>query len=133
MAVKKPLPPLSETHLEIMNVIWDRKEATVAEVWAAVSARRPVARNTVLTLMTRLAAKGWLRHRPDGNTFRYAAAVPRQSAVGGMVSRLVDTAFAGSTENLVMALLDSRGVSSEEAARIRDRIAREGDERRVKS
>ena len=59
-------PPLSEAQLEIMNVVWDRGEATVAEVWKALAARRKVARNTVQTMIARLEERGWLKRRGDG-------------------------------------------------------------------
>ena len=119
-----PLPPLSEAQMEIMNVVWDRGEATVADVWKALSARRKVARNTVLTMITRLEEKGWLSRDAEGHAFRYRAAVPREATLGTMVRRLVDTAFGGSAEGLVMALLHGRGVSKEEARRIRKMIDR---------
>ena len=38
----KPLPPLSEAQMDIMGVVWDRGEVTVADVWKAVAARRKV-------------------------------------------------------------------------------------------
>ena len=118
--------PLSERQLEIMNVVWERGETTVADVWLALTRRGKIARNTVLTLMQRLEEKGWLRHRAEGNVFLYSATRAKESALGKMVSRLVDTAFQGSAEGLVMTLLDARGVSSQELARIRDMIDRAG-------
>lgn len=117
-------PPLSEAQLEIMNVVWDRGEATVADVWKAVAARRKVSRNTVLTMLTRLEEKGWLSCDEEGHAFRYRATVPREVTLGTMIGRLVDTAFGGSAEGLVMALLHGRGVSREEARRIRTMISR---------
>ncbi len=113
------LPALSEAQLEIMQVVWARGEATVTDVWATLSGRRAVARNTVLTLMDRLEKKGWLRRRAEGQTHYYSAASPRAATLGGVVRRLVDAAFAGSAEGLVLALLEGRGVSDEEARRIR--------------
>lgn len=117
-------PGLSGAQLEIMNEVWDRGPAgaTVAEVWAALAARRPVARNTVQTTLVRLEGKGWLTHQGDGAGFRYFARQPRDRALGRLVSRLVDTAFAGSADGLVMALLRGRGVSEAEADRIRAMI-----------
>ncbi len=53
-----PLSALSEAQMEIMNVVWDRGEATVADVWKVLAARRAVARSTVLTMLTRLEEKG---------------------------------------------------------------------------
>ena len=124
MLESEPLPPLSEAQLEIMNVVWDRGEVTVADVWKALAARRKLARNTVLTMLTRLEEKGWLRRDEAGHAFRYAAAVPREATLGTMIRRLVDTAFGGSAEGLVMALLHGRGVSKEEAKKIRSMIER---------
>lgn len=117
-----PLPPLSEGQLEIMNVVWDRGEATVAEVRAHLPAGRELARNTILTVMDRLVEKGWLLRDAGGHAHRYRAAVGREATLGGVVRRLVETAFGGSAEGLVMALLHGRGVSPAEAAKIRAMI-----------
>src|SRR2546423_525410 len=56
MAKRKPeaLPALSEAQLEIMQLVWERGEVTVTDVWSVLAQRRGVARNTVLTLMDRL-------------------------------------------------------------------------------
>ena len=113
--------------MEIMNVVWNRGEATVADVWKALVSRRKVARSTVLTMLMRLEEKGWLSCDEEGHAFRYRAAVPREATLGEMVRRLVDTAFGGSAEGLVMALLHDRGVSKEEAKRIKKMIDRAED------
>jgi BlaI family transcriptional regulator, penicillinase repressor len=124
MTDTSPLPPLSEAQMEIMNVVWNRGEATVADVWKALGSRRKLARSTVLTMLMRLQEKGWLCCDEEGHAFRYRAAVPREATLGEMVRRLVDTAFGGSAEGLVMALLHDRGVSKEEAKRIKKMIDR---------
>jgi BlaI family transcriptional regulator, penicillinase repressor len=116
---REKLPPLSEDQLAIMHVVWGGGEVTVTDVWNALSGRRAVARNTVLTLMDRLEKKGWLKRRIDGQTHYYTAAAPRAATLGQVVHRLVDAAFAGSAEALVLALLEGRGVTDEEARRIR--------------
>lgn len=116
---KTDQPPLTEAQLDIMDVIWELGEATVADVWRGVSARRPVARNTVLTMITRLEEKGWLRHRAVGNAFRYTALLSREAAQQGLLRRLLNTAFKGSAEGLVMALLEDRSLTRDESERIR--------------
>ena len=118
------LPPLSEAQMEIMNVVWDRGEATVADVWKVLSARRKVARSTVLTMLTRLEEKGWLSCDEDGHAFRYRAVLPREATLGTMIRRLVDTAFGGSAEGLVMALLARPRCLEEEARKIKKLIDR---------
>ena len=121
------LPALSEAQIEVMNVVWDRGEATVADVWKALATRRPVARNTVLTTMERLRERGWLHCDSGEHAFRYRAAAPREAVQGMMVRRLLDSAFQGSAEGLVMALLHDRGVSKGEAKRIKQMIDRAED------
>jgi predicted transcriptional regulator len=120
MAKRKPSPPLpSEAQWEVLNIIWDRGEASVGEVWQAFSAQRPLARNTVLTLVARLEEKGWLRRRAEGNLLRYRATVPRQTALRQVAQQLVDTAFRGSAEGLILTLLGHSDLSEGESDRIR--------------
>jgi BlaI family transcriptional regulator, penicillinase repressor len=116
------LPALSDAQLEIMHIVWGGGEVTVTDVWNVLAQRRQVSRNTVLTLMDRLEKKGWLNRRAEGQTHHYTAAVPRARTLGRVVQRLVDAAFAGSAEGLVLALLEGRGVTDAEARRIRQMI-----------
>ena len=116
---KTSRPPLSAAQLEIMNLVWDRGEVTVGEVHEILAGRKSVARNTVQTTLVRLEEKGWLTHRVVANAFRYTATAPRRKTLRQMVGELVDSAFGGSTEGLVMALLEERGVSKTEAQRLR--------------
>lgn len=119
---KKKLSPLSASQLEIMNIVWDRGEVTVGEVYELLATRRQIARNTIQTTLVRLEDKGWLTHRKVANAFRYSSTVPRKKTLGNMVEDLVDKAFDGSVEGLVMTLLEERGLSSAEADRIRKKI-----------
>lgn len=124
MAQIHRLPPLSDAQLEIMRVVWDRGEVAVGEVWDVLTQQRPIARNTVQTVISRLAQKGWLKHRKQGRAFLYRATAARDATVRGMVRRLVDTVFSGSAEGLVLAMLEGRSLSREEADRIRKLIDR---------
>ena len=114
--------PLSDAQREIMEIIWDRGEATVSEVREVILRNRDIARNTVQTVMVRLEEKGWLKHRTSGRTFVYAANIPRRSSLGAKVSQMVDRMFAGSADELMTALLEYRGLSADEANRIRAMI-----------
>jgi BlaI family transcriptional regulator, penicillinase repressor len=121
--------PLTPAQLQIMNLFWDHGELGVAQVWQHLSGRRAVARNTVQTMLTRLAERGWLRARVQANAFYYRAAHPRKSAQSGMIGELLDGAFGGSASGLVMSLLESRRISADEAARIREMIDRAKEEK----
>ena len=116
---QKTLPPLSPAQREIMEILWDRGELSAAEVRRSLSDRRKLARNTVRTMLERMEAKGWLKHRAEGRTFYYSPALPRTVGVGHRLLELVDTLCGGSAETLMTALLECRGLTKEEAKRIR--------------
>ena len=110
---------LSPAQSEIMEIIWEREEASASEVRRALSKTRKVARNTVRTLLERMEQKGWLTHREEGRTYLYAAAQPRRETIGQKVREIVETVCGGSAETLITALLDYRGLDRDELQRIR--------------
>lgn len=119
---KADTAPLTEVQREIMELIWERGEATVTEIWNALPNGRALARNTVQTTIVRLEEKGWLTHREQGQAFVYSAERPRKVSLGSRVSQMVDRLFAGSAEEMVTALIEYRGLSADEAERIRQMI-----------
>ncbi len=121
---KRELPPLSEGQLEIVNIVWDQGEVTVGDVWRALTKRRPVSRNTISTMITRLEEKGWLRQRVKAGSNFYTAAFPREKVLPRLVRRLVDAAFQGSAEGLVLAILEEGRLSPEEVGRIKAMLER---------
>lgn len=127
MAKRKHPTPLSKGQAEIMEIVWDGDEMSVTDVWREMNKNRDVARNTIQTVLLRLEEKGWLKHRVDGRRFMYSATHPRVAARTQMIRRLVDTVFDGSTDGLVMALLQERGITDESAKRIRQMIEEAGN------
>ena len=118
MSAKKDLAPLTTAQLEVMNVLWDQREGTVASVWQELRNKREIARNTVQTTLVRLEEKGYLRHRGQGNAFVYSPTCKRATVQGGLVRSLLDSAFEGSVSGLVMTLLNKERPSPEEVDRI---------------
>jgi predicted transcriptional regulator len=116
---KSELQPLSRAQMEIMQIVWDRGEVAVSEVWEILGQRREVARNTVQTLLLRMEEKGWLTHRVIGRTFFYAAVSPRGGVGKDLVRKLLQSLFRGSAEELAVALLENASLSKAEADRIR--------------
>ena len=127
---KRELPPLSEAQLEIVNIVWDKGEATVGDVWRTLTDRRPLSRNTVATVITRLEEKGWLRRRVKGGNRLYSVTHAREKALPRIVHRLVDAAFQGSAEGLVLALLEGGRLSAEEVERIKAMLEKAENELR---
>jgi BlaI family transcriptional regulator, penicillinase repressor len=128
MSVRRPdmpdMPELTPAQREIMEIIWERGELSASEVRRILSQTRPVARNTVRTLIERMEEKGWITHRPDGRTFLYSAAQQRNVRIGQKVREVIETVCGGSPEALVTALLDYRGLSPTELERIRQMLSK---------
>jgi BlaI family transcriptional regulator, penicillinase repressor len=118
------MPELTPAQREIMEIIWECGELSASEVRRILSQTRPVARNTVRTLIERMEEKGWIIHRPDGRTFLYSAAQQRNVRIGQKVREVIETVCGGSPEALVTALLDYRGLSPTELERIRQMLSK---------
>lgn len=118
--VQPDLAPLTRQQRAIMEVVWDLGEVTVNQVRERLG--RDLARNTVQTMLVRLEEKGWLKHREEGRAFLFSARVPRTTSLGAKVAQLVDQYFTGSPEEMVTALIEYRGLTPAEAARIRAMI-----------
>ena len=124
MSDASELPALSETQWEIMNVIWEREECSVADVWKLLNERRGISRNTVHTQIVRLEEKGWLTHSTGDGGFLYSPTVSREESQQSSVKRLIETVFDGSPEGLVLTLLNGGTLSKSEAERIRQLITK---------
>lgn len=122
MAKQKKPTGLTRAQLAVMDLIWESGEASVSDVWRELSKHRTIARNTVQTTLVRLEEKGFLKHRTVGNAFRYAATAPRKKTVKQMLRSLLNGAFQGSTEGLMMALLEEAPPSDDELKRIRKKL-----------
>lgn len=115
----RDLPALSDSQLQIMHVVWDKGEVTLADVWTELTKSKPVAKNTVQTLMSRMVEKGWLTYRQEGNSFVYWATQERAATHRHLVHRMIDVAFRGSTEGLLLSLFDGKELTPEQADRLR--------------
>lgn len=109
---------LTEQELEIMKVVWERKAATVREVYEALRERKTVAYTTVMTMMNILESKGHLVKRPEGRAFVYEPSQARTQVVSGMVQDFVDRVFDGVAQPLVLSLIKERKLSKKDLEEI---------------
>ena len=114
---KKP-GSLTEVELEIMHVVWELGDATVKQVHDVLSARRPVAYTTVMTMLGLLAKKGHLKKEETGKAFVYRPAHPKGRVVAKMLDDFVARVFHGSARPLVLALLKDRKISKRDLEEI---------------
>jgi predicted transcriptional regulator len=113
----KPLTPLE---LEIMDVIWDLKKATVRQVFEVFREHRKLAYTTVMTVMGTLEQKGHLRRSLKGRAYTYEPTRTRRAAISAQVQDFLDRVFDGSAKPLVLSLVQSKKLSKKEL----DEIAR---------
>jgi len=116
---------LTPHELDIMKLVWERKEATVRDVYEALRARRRIAYTSVLTMMNVLERKGHLKKRAEGRSFVYQAARPRGQVLRAMVREFVERVFGGATEPLLVHLLEDRKLTRRDLEALTRRI-REG-------
>jgi len=124
---RKKSPNLTEGELRLMDVVWEKGSATVAEITEALPRQLGLAYNTVLTTMRILEEKGYLTHTKsdEGRAFRYSPVVGRDEAGRHAVRYLVSRFFRNSPELLVLNLLEDEDLSAKELDRIRKLIAKE--------
>ena len=113
---------LGDLQLQIMTVLWEREEATVTEVHQGL-AGKDLAYTTVATMLRKMETRGLVRHRQEGRSFVYRAAVAAEAVSTGMASHLLDRLFAGSVADMVHHLLTTREVSREELGQLEKLIA----------
>jgi BlaI family transcriptional regulator, penicillinase repressor len=109
---------LTEQELEIMKVVWERKAATVRDVYEELRERKGVAYTTVMTMMNILETKGHLVKRPEGRAYVYEPSQAQTQVISGMVQEFVDRVFDGAARPLVLSLLQERKLSREDLEEI---------------
>lgn len=119
---RKPFPGLTDAELRIMEVLWERGPATVAQVVQALASEFNLAYSTVLTTLRILENKGHIRHDTDGRTFIYAPITGRDDARENAVAQLLRRFFQDSPELLVLSLTEGKKINPKELARLRKRI-----------
>lgn len=115
---------LGDLQLRIMKVLWERREATVAEVLDALDdSDASLAYTTIATMLRKMEVRGLVSHRAEGRSFIYSAKVEEGDVSRSMANHLVDRLFAGSLFEAVSHLLTTREVSKEELKQLEKLIS----------
>lgn len=121
---RKPSETLTEAELRIMQAVWQKGPGTVQQILDALTDSPNLAYNTVLTTVRILERKGYLEHSKDGRAHVYNALVEREQASRSEIRHLVSRFFQNSHEDLVLNILEDRGVAPEELKRLRKMLER---------
>jgi BlaI family transcriptional regulator, penicillinase repressor len=112
---------LGDRELDVMGVLWEIGDGTVAEVRDRIDA--DLAYTTVLTILRKLEAKGLVRHTVEGKAHRYIPRVAQKNARRTVLGRLIDKLFDGSPEQLLAHLVDDHNLSPAAVKRMRQQLA----------
>ncbi len=118
-------PRLSDLENTVMNIVWEHNEATAESVRTQIEATQPIKDSTVRTILRRLEAKGYVRHRTEGRTFVYSPTVASNNAAADAVRSIMDRFCNGSIESLLVGLVNREVVSPEKLQELAKRIAKE--------
>jgi predicted transcriptional regulator len=121
---------LTDAELRVMKVLWDKGSGTVQQVLDSITQRPALAYNSVLTTIRVLERKGYLKHSKDGRAHVFVPMVMEADASRTEIRHLVSRFFRDSHEDLVLNILEERGIDQDELDRLRKMLDRSDDFRR---
>jgi predicted transcriptional regulator len=111
---------LADREAQLMDALWDHGPSTVNEVQARLSDE--LAYTTVLTMLRKLEAKGYVGHEEEGRAHRYHALIERTAAQEGALKALVSRLFKGSSDALLLHLVSREKLSVKQVQRIEEQL-----------
>ena len=109
---------LSDSEWKLMNRLWDRAPMTITELTAAVREETGWSKNTVITMLSRLEAKGAVRHQEGGRAKRYSPTIPREDAALAETESFLSKVYGGSLGLMVSNLVESRALTEADIAEL---------------
>ena len=116
----KKMPRPTDSELAILQVLWKLGPSTVRQVYEALGSKG--AYTTVLTIMKIMTEKGLIKPDKSRTTFVYSVTAPAETVKRRLVSDLLDRAFAGAAQELVMQALETSAASKQDLQAIRKLI-----------
>jgi predicted transcriptional regulator len=124
MAGRKQLA-LTGRQFATLQVLWEHGPLTVRGLMEHLPRGDRQPYTTVLGLLQNMEKADLVTHEEEGQTYRYAAAVSREQATGDLLRDFVARFFRGSAEALVLGLVDTQELSSEELRAIERKLQAE--------
>lgn len=113
MFIIATMKQLTEKEEELMRKLWTKDEMTAREVLDMYPEPRPHF-NTIATVLRVLEQKGWVKHRPIGNTHLYRAAVSEEEMGRRSLKNIVSKFFNGSMAGMISSFMKNENLSKEE-------------------
>lgn len=110
---------LTDLQTDVVRLLWEQGELTVAQIWEQLSAERKLAQTTVATIIARLQRRGILTRRSLDRQFVYRPLISEADVQHAMVSALTERLFGGDVTALVGHLLFASDMTPGDFARVR--------------
>lgn len=115
---------LTKAELNVMNILWDKRQATVSEIIGEMSEPKP-AYTTVLTVMQVLTRKEVVQPERQGKAHVFRPLLSREEYIDGFLNETRDTVFKGSVRSFFSYFVKKERLSKEEVQQLLDEINRE--------
>jgi BlaI family penicillinase repressor len=109
----------TESELEILALLWELKEASVRQIHERLAVTKDTGYTTTLKTMQIMHAKGMLSRDEQNRSHIYRPDTNQKETQNSLLKNLVNTAFGGSAQNLVMQALGQDNPSKENLDEIR--------------
>ena len=113
-----------------MNRLWQSAPRTITELTAAVKDETGWSKNTVITMLGRLEAKGAVRHQEGGRARQYFPAVDRGAAARAETESFLSKVYGGSLGLMVSNLVETRALTAADIAELAAILERAGGDGR---
>ena len=117
-----PTTNVGKVQLQILQVLWERGEATAREITDSLCRTAPIAHSTVQTLLRKLETKGAVGHETRNRIFVFRPLSQESDITTTAARDLLTRVFGGSVYGLVSHLLQHENISSDELTRLRTLI-----------
>ena len=111
-----PAARLGKRERQIMNILYSRGQATVADVLEALP--DPPSYSSVRAMLRYLEDKGHVRHDVDGPRYVYAPTAAKTEVRKSALGHVVRTFFDGSISSAVATLIEAGPISQEDYERL---------------
>ena len=109
---------LSDNEWKLMGRLWERSPRTITELTADLREETGWSKNTIITMLSRLEAKGGVRHEEGGRAQAYYPGVDRETAARAETESFLGKVYGGSLGLLVSAMVESRALTEEDLAEL---------------
>lgn len=117
---------LSDSEWKLMNRLWTQNPMTIMGLTAALRPDTGWSKNTVITMLSRLEAKGAVRCEQGERAKQYFPAIARRDAAQAETESFLGKVYGGSLGLMMSAMVESRGLSEADIAELSAILERAG-------